>query len=560
MNSKVLASLVILVAASGAAAETAPVADPAQASYEAALALTRAKSFEQAEFAWLNFLRQYPNNPLDANAEFFLGETYYGRNDFRHAAAAYAAGAEQNSKGELAPETLLKLGISLGRTGDARSACDALARLERQFPSASGVVRERTLVEKRQYHCPDAPPANPANLANPATADLQPKANARAAPSPDPDTATQPPLPTAASPEAATPQAAPAKAAPAPPAGKDAAATDGTTVSEPAPLAQPITPVDRKPLPDVDAERAAARAELVVSPAPIAPRPSRNIASGAAADTIKTAQNLLTALDYDVGPIDGQAGPKLRDAVRAFQTKDGLHPDGEVSSQLLEHLSAALAAPGKGSRAAPSRYSAGTGFVVSKSGFVITSYHLVAACAEIRVGALGSEAVATPLVASDQHDDLALLHLKSPAVMAATFHDGRGPRQGDGVVLTGLSPGEAGSSDFYMTTGVVSALSGARDDNGVLKIDAPVKAERGGAPVFDRTGNVIGVLASATLPRAKPISATQGSGIALRATIVRNFLDAHDVDYESGASAAQLKAVDIGALAKQIVVLVECRH
>ena len=54
--------------------------------------------------------------------------------------------------------------------------------------------------------------------------------------------------------------------------------------------------------------------------------------------------------------------------------------------------------------------------------------------------------------------------------------------------------------------------------------------------------------------------ASQDGGVALRATIARNFLDAHDVDYESGVSATDLKEADIGALAKGVVVLVECRR
>jgi hypothetical protein len=176
------------------------------------------------------------------------------------------------------------------------------------------------------------------------------------------------------------------------------------------------------------------------------------------------------------------------------------------------------------------------------------------------VRSAGSDGVATPLVASDPHADLALLRLALPTDAAVKFHDGRGPRQGDGVVVTGLSPGTSGSSDFYLTSGVISALSGARNDNGVLKLSVPVKAEHGGAPVFDKTGEVIGILAGATPSRVAASATPPDGGVALRATIARNFLDAHDVDYESGNSATELKAADIGELAKGVVVLVECRR
>src|ERR1700733_13704942 len=89
MDSRGLTSLVVLAAISAAPAQAPLTTDPAQSGYDTAVGLTRARSYEQAEFAWLNFLRQYPGSPLDGNAQYFLGETYYGRNDFRHAAAAW---------------------------------------------------------------------------------------------------------------------------------------------------------------------------------------------------------------------------------------------------------------------------------------------------------------------------------------------------------------------------------------------------------------------------------------------------------------------------------------
>jgi len=192
------------------------------------------------------------------------------------------------------------------------------------------------------------------------------------------------------------------------------------------------------------------------------------------------------------------------------------------------------------------------------SGFIITSYHLVAACKEILVRSIASESDAVSVIASDSRNDLALLRMKSAPGVAASFRDGRGPRHGEGIVVTGLSLGDERSSDFYLSTGVVNALSGGRDDNGVLKISAPISAESGGAPVFDTTGHVIGILGEGA-PAKPGADSVQRAGMALRATIARNFLDAHNVDYDSALAASELKAAEIGDVAKEIVVLVECR-
>lgn len=54
---------------------------------------------------------------------------------------------------------------------------------------------------------------------------------------------------------------------------------------------------------------------------------------------IYEAQLLLNKLGYDVGPADGQIGPKTRDAVRAFQMKNGLEATGQITPRFLSHLS-----------------------------------------------------------------------------------------------------------------------------------------------------------------------------------------------------------------------------
>jgi membrane-bound lytic murein transglycosylase B len=53
---------------------------------------------------------------------------------------------------------------------------------------------------------------------------------------------------------------------------------------------------------------------------------------------IKEVQRLLADLGYPIGQADGIVGPKTRAAVKAFQRKEGLAGDGEVSEQLLAQL------------------------------------------------------------------------------------------------------------------------------------------------------------------------------------------------------------------------------
>jgi hypothetical protein len=50
---------------------------------------------------------------------------------------------------------------------------------------------------------------------------------------------------------------------------------------------------------------------------------------------IRAAQVYLTYLGYDTGGIDGVAGGHTAQAIKAFQTKNGLTPDGQVTQALL---------------------------------------------------------------------------------------------------------------------------------------------------------------------------------------------------------------------------------
>ncbi len=57
-------------------------------------------------------------------------------------------------------------------------------------------------------------------------------------------------------------------------------------------------------------------------------------------DEVKAVQTLLKTLGFDIGEIDGRAGPKLEQAIRAFQFAHALTPDGYASPALLQRLKA----------------------------------------------------------------------------------------------------------------------------------------------------------------------------------------------------------------------------
>ena len=136
-----------------AAAAAAPASGTPQEQYNYAFGLLRQANYPAAEQSLRAFVQRYPNDPLAGNAQYWLGETYYVRQDYNNAATVFAEGYQKYPKGGKAADNLLKLGMSLGQLGQKADACRAFARLDRDFPGALSNVKERAADEKKRLAC-----------------------------------------------------------------------------------------------------------------------------------------------------------------------------------------------------------------------------------------------------------------------------------------------------------------------------------------------------------------------------------------------------------------------
>ncbi len=209
---------------------------------------------------------------------------------------------------------------------------------------------------------------------------------------------------------------------------------------------------------------------------------------------------------------------------------------------------------------APKAISSGTGFIVSRRGHVLTTHHVVERCTMLRTKYRGGESVLA-VVATDAGNDLALLSLTLPPSDVARFAAGRGGRPGDSVVVMGFPLRGLLASEPNVTTGTISALSGLRDDTRLLQITAPVQPGNSGAPLIDQSGNVIGVVVA----KLDAIAVARSTGdipqnvnFAIKAGVVRAFLDAHSIDYKIADSTGRLESADIAERGREFTIVVEC--
>ena len=203
----------------------------------------------------------------------------------------------------------------------------------------------------------------------------------------------------------------------------------------------------------------------------------------------------------------------------------------------------------------------GTGIVISSSGHVVTNQHVVAGCVGDIQGSLGGEApVKLRLVSSDETNDLALLQAPNPFKAVASIRS-KPVRSGDSVVAIGYPFHGLLTSDFTVTTGIVSSLSGVMNDTRYLQISAAVQPGNSGGPLLDTAGQVAGVVA-AKLDALRFAKATgdiaENINFAIKTGTLRDFLDNSVIDYQTGEAKTELKTTEIAQNARAFTLLISC--
>jgi tol-pal system protein YbgF len=122
--------------------------------YERAFNLLRAANYPDAEKAFKDFIDKNPKDKLIDNAKYWYGETLYVRARFDESAVAFADAYQQNPLGTKAPDSLLKLGMSLANLNKTSDACVTLLELKTKYPHAQETIKARTDEERGRLKCP----------------------------------------------------------------------------------------------------------------------------------------------------------------------------------------------------------------------------------------------------------------------------------------------------------------------------------------------------------------------------------------------------------------------
>ena len=159
-----------------------------------------------------------------------------------------------------------------------------------------------------------------------------------------------------------------------------------------------------------------------------------------------------------------------------------------------------------------SQAAAGSGFVISDNGYILTNYHVIKGASSIKVAFMDGTNYDATLVGGESENDIAVLKINASGLSPVVLGNSDNVQVGEQVVAIGNPLGEL---TYSMTQGIISAKdrSITMSDGTVmnmLQTDTAINNGNSGGPLFDMYGQVIGIT-SAKLSN----SATAGSGATI---------------------------------------------
>jgi serine protease Do len=137
--------------------------------------------------------------------------------------------------------------------------------------------------------------------------------------------------------------------------------------------------------------------------------------------------------------------------------------------------------------------SLGSGFIISKDGYIFTNYHVVERADKILVKLSDGKEYEATIVGKDKNTDIALLKIKPVnSLPVAVLGDSAKLRVGDWVIAIGNPFGLTQT----VTAGIVSAkgrVIGAGPYDDFIQTDASINPGNSGGPLFNLAGEVVGI-------------------------------------------------------------------
>ena len=159
---------------------------------------------------------------------------------------------------------------------------------------------------------------------------------------------------------------------------------------------------------------------------------------------------------------------------------------------------------------------AGSGFIISEDGYIITNYHVVADSTKLTVITSNGTEYPAKLIGYDDRNDFALIKVEASGLPAVTLGKSDDLIVGDQVVAIGNPLGELTNS---LTVGYISAKERDVTTDGsiinMLQTDAAINPGNSGGPLFNMKGEVIGIISAKYSGTTSSGASIEGIGFAI---------------------------------------------
>jgi tetratricopeptide (TPR) repeat protein len=167
----------------------------------------------------------------------------------------------------------------------------------------------------------------------------------------------------------------------------------------------------------------------------------------------------------------------------------------------------------------------GTGFAISTKGYVLTNFHVTEGADLIEIKGVNGDFInkfKAKVIVNDVINDLSIIKIideKFSKIYQIPYNfKYQIAEVGEDVFTLGYPLISSMGDNIKLTDGIISATSGINDDITKYQITNPIQPGNSGGPLFDKNGNVIGVVNS------KYVDA-ENVGYAIKINYINNLLD-----------------------------------
>lgn len=141
---------------------------------------------------------------------------------------------------------------------------------------------------------------------------------------------------------------------------------------------------------------------------------------------------------------------------------------------------------------------AGSGFVITEDGYIVTNYHVISGANAITVTFADGTSYPASLVGGEESNDVAVIKINATGLTPVVVGDSDEMRVGESVAAIGNPLGEL---TYSMTSGVISALNRSitMSDGttmNMIQTDCAINSGNSGGPLFNKYGEVIGIVSA----------------------------------------------------------------